>query len=53
MREERGSVRSVGAWLRRGDPNVEADQQGSSFPVTVVGILMQLPSGLSNGGIFK
>lgn len=28
-------------------------QQGSSFPVTVVGILMQLPSGLSNGGIFK
>ena len=27
--------------------------KGSSFPVTVVGILFQLPSGLSNGGIFK
>lgn len=26
---------------------------GSSFPVTVVGILFQLPSGLSNGGIFS
>lgn len=26
---------------------------GSSFPVTVVGILFQLPSGLANGGIFK
>ena len=26
---------------------------GSSFPVTVAGILFQLPSGLSNGGIFK
>jgi uncharacterized membrane protein YjjB (DUF3815 family) len=26
---------------------------GSSFPVTVVGILFQLPSGLGNGGIFK
>jgi uncharacterized membrane protein YjjB (DUF3815 family) len=26
---------------------------GSSFPVTVVGILFQLPSGLSNGGLFK
>lgn len=28
-------------------------KQGSSFPVTVVGILFQLPSGLSNGGIFN
>jgi uncharacterized membrane protein YjjB (DUF3815 family) len=27
--------------------------KGSSFPVTVVGILFQLPSGLSNGGIFS
>ncbi|KAK8858543.1 hypothetical protein IAR55_002772 [Kwoniella newhampshirensis] len=26
---------------------------GSSFPVTVTGILFQLPSGLSNGGIFN
>ena len=26
---------------------------GASFPVTVVGILYQLPSGLANGGIFK
>ncbi|OXC66991.1 hypothetical protein AYX13_04443 [Cryptococcus neoformans] len=26
---------------------------GSSFPVTVPGILIQLPSGLSNGGIFN
>lgn len=26
---------------------------GSSFPVTVVGILFQLPSGLGNGGIFS
>jgi len=27
--------------------------KGSSFPVTVVGILFQLPSGLGNGGIFS
>jgi uncharacterized membrane protein YjjB (DUF3815 family) len=27
--------------------------RGSSFPVTVVGILFQLPSGLGNGGIFS
>ena len=27
--------------------------RGSSFPVTVPGILFQLPSGLSNGGIFN
>lgn len=26
---------------------------GNSFPVTVPGILFQLPSGLSNGGIFS
>ena len=26
---------------------------GASFPVTVIGILFQLPSGLANGGIFK
>ncbi|WWD18433.1 hypothetical protein CI109_102885 [Kwoniella shandongensis] len=26
---------------------------GSSFPVTVTGIMFQLPSGLSNGGIFN
>ena len=27
--------------------------KGSSFPVTVTGIMFQLPSGLANGGIFK